>query len=46
VNPLVAELPGAEPLGESQQAALVVAATPLRQQLALLERIRVAALTR
>jgi murein DD-endopeptidase MepM/ murein hydrolase activator NlpD len=46
VNPLVAELPGAEPLGESQQAELVVAATPLRQQLALLERIRVAALTR
>jgi murein DD-endopeptidase MepM/ murein hydrolase activator NlpD len=46
VNPLTAELPGAEPLAETQRDALVATAAPLREQLALLERIRVAANTR
>jgi murein DD-endopeptidase MepM/ murein hydrolase activator NlpD len=43
VNPLTAALPGAEPLAASQRAALATAVAPLREQLALLERIRVAA---
>jgi murein DD-endopeptidase MepM/ murein hydrolase activator NlpD len=46
VNPLTADLPGAEPLAESQRDALAATAAPLREQLALLERIRVAANTR
>jgi murein DD-endopeptidase MepM/ murein hydrolase activator NlpD len=46
VNPLTAELPGSEPLAESQRDALAVVAAPLRDQLALLERIRVAAANR
>jgi len=43
VNPLTAALPGAAPLAESQRAALLAAVAPLRDQLALLERIRLAA---
>ncbi len=43
VNPLTAQFPGAEPLPESQRDALASSAAPLREQLALLERIRVAA---
>jgi murein DD-endopeptidase MepM/ murein hydrolase activator NlpD len=43
VNPLTAQFPGAEPLGEGQRQALAAVAAPLREQLALLERIRVAA---
>jgi hypothetical protein len=46
VNPLTAELPGSEPLAESQRDALAAVAAPLRDQLALLERIRVAAAVR
>jgi murein DD-endopeptidase MepM/ murein hydrolase activator NlpD len=42
VNPLTADLPGAEPLAESQRTAFVDMAAPLREQLALLARIRVA----
>jgi len=42
VNPLVAVLPAAEPLGDTQRDALAISAEPLRAQLALLERIRVA----
>lgn len=42
-NPLTAQFPGAEPLGEGQREALAAVAAPLREQLALLERIRVAA---
>ncbi len=42
VNPLTAVLPTAEPLGDAQRNALAIAAEPLRVQLALLERIRVA----
>lgn len=43
VNPLTAQFPGAEPLGEGQRVALAAVAAPLREQLALLERIRIAA---
>jgi murein DD-endopeptidase MepM/ murein hydrolase activator NlpD len=46
VNPLTAQLPSAEPLDESRRDALAAVAAPLREQLALLERIRVAASTR
>lgn len=42
VNPLTAALPGATPLAEHQRAALLASVAPLRQQLALLERIRLA----
>jgi murein DD-endopeptidase MepM/ murein hydrolase activator NlpD len=42
VNPLTASLPGAEPLPESRRDALAAAAAPLRAQLALLERVRLA----
>lgn len=42
VNPLSAVMPSAEPLADTQRDALAVAAEPLRAQLALLERIRVA----
>jgi murein DD-endopeptidase MepM/ murein hydrolase activator NlpD len=42
VNPLTAELPAAEPLAEPQRDAFIAAATPLREKLALLERIRIA----
>lgn len=43
VNPMTAELPGAEPLAAVHLDAFAAVATPLREQLALLERIRVAA---
>jgi murein DD-endopeptidase MepM/ murein hydrolase activator NlpD len=46
VNPLTAQFPSAEPLDESRREALAAVAAPLREQLALLERIRVAANTR
>ncbi|HJW52712.1 MAG TPA: M23 family metallopeptidase [Burkholderiaceae bacterium] len=46
VNPLTAELPGAEPLAQSQRPALAAVAAPLREQLALLERIRLASSAR
>jgi murein DD-endopeptidase MepM/ murein hydrolase activator NlpD len=46
VNPLTAQFPSAEPLDESKRDALAAVAAPLREQLALLERIRVAANTR
>ncbi len=46
VNPITADLPVAEPLAGSQRDALAAAAAPLREQLALLERIRVAAAPR
>jgi murein DD-endopeptidase MepM/ murein hydrolase activator NlpD len=46
VNPLTAQLPSAEPLEESRRDALAAVAAPLREQLALLERIRVAVNTR
>ena len=46
VNPLTAELPGAEPLAVSQRPALAAVAAPLREQLALLERIRLASSVR
>lgn len=46
VNPLTAELPSSEPLAEPQRDALAAVAAPLRDQLALLERIRVAAAIR
>jgi murein DD-endopeptidase MepM/ murein hydrolase activator NlpD len=46
VNPLTAELPAAEPLDEAKREALAAVAVPLREQLALLERIRVAVNTR
>jgi len=42
VNPLRVQFPSAEPLAEHQREALVSAAEPLREQLALLERVRVA----
>ena len=42
VNPLTALLPGAEPLPAAQLTAFREAATPLREQLALLERVNVA----
>ena len=42
VNPLTAELPGAEPLAASQLPALTATVAPLREQLALLDRIRLA----
>jgi murein DD-endopeptidase MepM/ murein hydrolase activator NlpD len=42
VNPLTASLPGAEPLPAVQLAAFRESATPLREQLALLERVNVA----
>ena len=42
VNPLTAELPAAEPLAEPQRDAFIAAAKPLREKLALLERIRIA----
>ncbi len=43
VNPLTAELPAAEPLAEPRRDAFIAAAKPLREKLALLERIRLAA---
>jgi len=46
VNPLTADLPAGEPLAESRRDALAAAVAPLRAQLALLERIRVASITR
>jgi len=46
VNPLTAQFPSAEPLAEHQREALAVAAGPLREQLGLLERIRVASFAR
>ena len=46
INPLNAPFPNAEPLAEPQREALAVAAGPLREQLALLERIRVASFAR
>lgn len=46
VNPLRVQFPGAKPLAEPQREALVAAAEPLRQQLALLERVRVASYAR
>ncbi len=42
VNPLTAVLPGADPLPTEQLAAFRAAAAPLREQLALLERVTVA----
>jgi len=42
VNPLTAALPGADPLPTTQLAAFREAAAPLREQLALLERVTVA----
>jgi murein DD-endopeptidase MepM/ murein hydrolase activator NlpD len=42
VNPMTATLPGADPLPTAQLAAFREAATPLREQLALLERVSVA----
>ena len=42
VNPMTALLPGAEPLATAQLAAFRASATPLREQLALLERVNVA----
>ncbi|MGZ8273592.1 MAG: peptidoglycan DD-metalloendopeptidase family protein [Burkholderiaceae bacterium] len=42
VNPLTALLPGADPLPATQLAAFHESATPLREQLALLERVNVA----
>lgn len=42
VNPMTASLPGAEPLPTAQLAAFREAAAPLREQLALLERVSVA----
>jgi murein DD-endopeptidase MepM/ murein hydrolase activator NlpD len=46
VNPLAAQFPHAEPLAEHQREALAAAAEPLREQLGLLERIRVASFVR
>ena len=45
INPMTASLPGAEPLPVAQLAAFHEAATPLREQLALLERVSVAQAT-
>ena len=42
VNPLTALLPGAEPLSAAQLTTVREAANPLREQLALLERVNVA----
>jgi murein DD-endopeptidase MepM/ murein hydrolase activator NlpD len=42
VNPLKAELPMAEPLAAAQLASFAMAAAPLREQLALLERVNIA----
>jgi murein DD-endopeptidase MepM/ murein hydrolase activator NlpD len=42
VNPLTAELPGAPPLAGEQLAAFSAITVPLREQLALLERVSVA----
>jgi murein DD-endopeptidase MepM/ murein hydrolase activator NlpD len=42
VNPLMAELPAAEPLAAAQLANFTLAAAPLRAQLALLERVSIA----
>jgi hypothetical protein len=42
INPLTAALPGADPLATAQLAAFRAAAAPLREQLALLERVTVA----
>ncbi len=42
VNPMTASLPGAQPLPPTQLAAFREAATPMREQLALLERVSVA----
>jgi murein DD-endopeptidase MepM/ murein hydrolase activator NlpD len=46
VNPLTADLPASEPLADSQRDELAAAMAPLRAQLALLERIRVASIAR
>lgn len=43
VNPLTAKLPGATPLPSHLEPALAVAIAPLREQLALLDRIHIAA---
>lgn len=42
VNPLTAALPGAQPLATAQLASFRTAAAPLREQLALLERVNLA----
>ncbi|MGE5161495.1 MAG: M23 family metallopeptidase [Betaproteobacteria bacterium] len=42
INPLTAALPGADPLPTAQLEAFRAAAAPLREQLALLERVTVA----
>jgi murein DD-endopeptidase MepM/ murein hydrolase activator NlpD len=42
VNPMTASLPGADPLPTAQLAVFREAATPLREKLALLERVSVA----
>jgi murein DD-endopeptidase MepM/ murein hydrolase activator NlpD len=42
VNPMTASLPGADPLPTARLAAFREAATPLREKLALLERVSVA----
>jgi hypothetical protein len=42
VNPLTAELPGAPPLDGAQLAAFSTITVPLREQLALLQRVSVA----
>lgn len=42
VNPITAVLPGAQPLANAQMTAFRESATPLREQLALLERVNLA----
>jgi len=46
INPLTAELPDAEPLATAQLPALIIAVAPLRERLALLDRIRLASSSR
>ncbi|MBA2547607.1 MAG: peptidoglycan DD-metalloendopeptidase family protein [Burkholderiaceae bacterium] len=42
VNPLTAELPSAQPLAPTQLSSFAASAAPLREQLALLERVSIA----